>query len=331
MDQEGVRAGVPVTARGSRKRSADAPVPQSGPLGAPWRWLPAPWLPVPLLVVAIAVFWAADLEVAHESRFLLLALNFFFSTLVSVFIAHLVGRSFLLRGSPGLLLLGCGVVVWGLAGFVATVAGLISEGGQHYTNVVVTIHNTCVALSGLCHVAGAALLRRPRRAAQATELWLPVGYVLSLAAVGLLAFAAVHGWLPVFFVQGQGGTPPRQLVVGTAVAAFAVAAGLLGTERRRSPFRYWYALALALVAAGLLGVLIQSTFGGLVGWAGRVGQYLGGVYMLIAALASLRESGAWGLPLETALRESEERFRVLAAATFEGIAITAQGRFFDAN
>ena len=34
---------------------------------------------------------------------------------------------------------------------------------------------------------------------------------------------------------------------------------------------------------------------------------------------------------EEALRESEERFKILTQATFEGVAITEQGRFVDGN
>jgi hypothetical protein len=44
-------------------------------------------------------------------------------------------------------------------------------------------------------------------------------------------------------------------------------------------------------------------------WTGRAIMWLGGVYMLIAAIASVRESRVWGISLEAALHESENRFR----------------------
>ena len=44
-------------------------------------------------------------------------------------------------------------------------------------------------------------------------------------------------------------------------------------------------------------------------------SWLGGVYMLIAAIASVRESHVWGISLEVALHESEERFRLLVDQT----------------
>jgi hypothetical protein len=87
-------------------------------------------LPIFVLLAAMAVLWAADLRTSHESPFLLIALNLVFATLVSLFIAYLVGRSFLVRGAPGLLMLGCGVLIWGASGLVGAVVG---DGNPHTT------------------------------------------------------------------------------------------------------------------------------------------------------------------------------------------------------
>ena len=117
--------------------------------------------------------------------------------------------------------------------------------------------------------------------------------------------------MPVFFVQGQGGTPLRNFVLGSAVAMFALTAAMLWRVNRlsHSAFARWYGLALLLVATGLLGVMIQSVHGSWLGWTGRAAQFLGGIYMLMAAIASVCESGVQGISLSEALRESEERFQ----------------------
>ena len=78
-----------------------------------------------------------------------------------------------------------------------------------------------------------------------------------------------------------------------------------------SAFLYWYTLALGLIAVGLFGIMIESVACSLLSWMGLTAQYLSGVYMLIAAIASVRESGAWQISLEEALRESEEKYRDL--------------------
>ena len=87
------------------------------------RWGRLAWLPIPLLAGAILVLWAANLRTSYESPNLLIGLNFLFSVPVSLLIVYLIGRSFLACGAPGLLMLGCGVLVWGAAGFVGWTHG----------------------------------------------------------------------------------------------------------------------------------------------------------------------------------------------------------------
>src|ERR1035437_10080133 len=83
-------------------------------------WFRLAWLAIPLLLLTMAVFADAKLGGIHDSFYLRLALNFVFLTLVFLFVAYLVGRSFLSRSTPGLLLLGCGVLIWGV-GAVASI------------------------------------------------------------------------------------------------------------------------------------------------------------------------------------------------------------------
>jgi PAS domain S-box-containing protein len=132
--------------------------------------------------------------------------------------------------------------------------------------------------------------------------------------LGVIALSALGQWTSAFFLPGQGGTPLRQFVLSSGMAMFGLTAAVLwGTGRRPlSAFTYWYGLALALMAAGLFGAMIPSAQYSLLDWTGRATQFLGGVYMVIAAIASVRETRVWGLPLEAALRESEARFRIMA-------------------
>jgi signal transduction histidine kinase len=260
------------------------------------------WLPIPIFALAMVVLKAAGLQGAYDSPDLLMALNFVFSTMASLFIAYLVARSFLIQGTPGLLMLGCGVVIWGLAAVVAVAAGKRDE---HDVNIIVTIHNVCVSLSALCYLAGVTLSLLPNRPIRQAGLLLAAGYAGALAAVGLVTISTLAHWMPIFFVQGQGGTMVRWFTLSSAAAMFALTAVLLvatapGTA---SAFRRWYAMALALIAVGLLGVMMEPTHGDALSWTGRASQFLSGVYMVIAAIASVRESRAWGIPLESALAQ----------------------------
>jgi PAS domain S-box-containing protein len=285
------------------------------------------WLPVPVLLAAMIAFRAAGLQTSHESPYLLLTLNIPFVALVCLVVAYLITRSFLIRGTPGLLLLGCGVVIWGPAGVVATAAA------RGDANTSITIYNSCVWLSGLCHLAGVSLSLRPRRSLSPPALWLPAAYALAVGAVILVTLSALAGWIPTFFVDERGGTPMRQIVLFSAIVMFTLTALLLGVTRRRcaSAFAYWYGLALTLIATGLLGVMLQTYHASLLGWTGRATQTLGGLYMLIAAVVSVRESRVWGISLEAALQQSERRYRALVETAPDAIVVHQGGRFLYAN
>jgi PAS domain-containing protein len=89
-----------------------------------------------------------------------------------------------------------------------------------------------------------------------------------------------------------------------------------------------------LIATGLFGVQIEPSVNTVLDWLCRVAQYLGGIYMLVAAIMAVRESGVWELSLEKALRESEERFRVAQKLSPGGFSILrpvrdCQGRVVD--
>jgi PAS domain S-box-containing protein len=271
----------------------------------------------------MGVFWAADWQGSHESVYLLLTLNIIFSLLVCLVVAYLIARSFLVRSTPGLLLLGCGVAIWGPAGVVATAAA------RGDANISITIYNSCLWLSGLCHLAAVSLSLRSRRSLSPPALWLLAGCAHAVGAVVLVTLLTLAGWMPTFFVEERGGTPVRQVVLISAITMFALTALLLGITKRKtmSAFAYWYALALLLIAAGLLGVTLQSYHASILGWTGRATQALGGLYMLIAAVASVRESRVWGISLEGALKEERDfSAAVLDTAGALVVVLDAQGR-----
>ena len=258
------------------------------------------WVPVAVLAAAMAALWIANPQTSYESPGLLLALNVVFTWLVSLSISFLAARSFLINRQPGLLMFGCGTLLWGLASMCA--AALITATG----NQTITVHNLGALGAALCHLCGffwRGRLRQPGR-------WLAAGYSVVAAIVAFAVWAATTGHTPVFFVEGQGGTIVRQIVLGSAIGMFALASSLMLeiNWRRPSAFLRWYGMGLTLLAAGLAGVMLQSVHGGLLGWTGRITQYLGGAYLFIAAAAAAREAGTWKISLaafEEAWRRKE--------------------------
>jgi PAS domain S-box-containing protein len=296
------------------------------------RWLA--WLPIPLFLAALALLRAAGEPYVFESSpELLFVLNTAFSFLGALIVAFILGRAFLARSVPSLLVLGAGVMVWGLAGPVASAVG----GGD--ANLLITTHNSCVWLSALCQLVAAWLSRRPRRAVAVPGAWLAASHALGFGAAAVIALMAVTGRLPVFFAQGQGGTWLRHLVMGSAIAMFVGTAVLLKTanRERRSAFVHWYALALLLVAVGLFGVMLESYRGDALSWTGRAAQYLGSVYMFVAALAALRELSARGTSFETVFGETRQEFKELLELAVDGVVVheifgpAERGNFVVAN
>ena len=284
------------------------------------------WLPVPLLLAAIIAARAAGLGESYENDALRLVLSFTFYTLVSLGTLFLIGRSFLTSGLPGLLLLECGVVLWSLAG---TVGDIVDRGDA---NINVTIFNTGILLAGLCHLAGAILALRPQRPLHAKPLWLGASCALALGVLGLVTWATLAHWLPVFFIPGQGGTTVRYYVLISATAMFVLSAVLLyaGQRAARPPFASWYSLALLLLAVGLFGIMIQLSLWSVVNWLSRTAQWLAGFYLLLAAIAALRESNLPLLPLGEKSRPALYRdtiavVMVLAAAAVRLVFLQAMG------
>jgi PAS domain S-box-containing protein len=301
--------GGPMTAdEADPNRTAPRPAAPPRPrVGWPWA--------LPLVLVAILALWAADVRGTWEPPYLLVSLYLVLATLASLAVVWLVAHSFLADGSPGLLTLGCGVLFWGLSAIFAGLAG------ESDPDVMVAIHNLGSWLSAACHAASAWLLVRPRRPLGARRAWLLSANLAVIAALTLLTALALTGALPVFFVQGQGGTAVRQVVLGSASALLGATAlfQLHVSRARGSSFARVYGLALGLWSLGLLAVLVQTSVASAIGWVGRLAQIGGCLYMLGAAIAAVRETGAVGLPFAGALREARREYEALRRRSAEAL------------
>lgn len=260
-----------------------------------------------MLLAAMVVAGALNLQGVFEPPYLVLILNLIFSVLASAFVIMITGMSFIESGTPELLLLCCGVAVWGTAGLLA---GILLEMNA---NIGITVHNSLVCVAAACHLTGSLLARRRVPKLRTPGKWLAIGAALAVAATGLIILASFRGWLPVFFVQNRGGSPIRYAVLIAAAAMFLTTSILLMSRNRRvpSPFLFWYSLALGLLAAGIAGITFETVHGGLLSWSGRTGQFLAGAYMIVAAIANFQETHSWHVTIEQALRDSEKKYETL--------------------
>jgi PAS domain S-box-containing protein len=240
--------------------------------------------PVAAFALAIVLLLFFETSASFEHPRLLLSLNVL-STLVSLAIAAVAGRSFMVTGHPALLLLGCGALMWGLFGTVGpsvVIMGLAYN--QLQSNTLATLHATCGWLSAMLHLTATTVACKSPPSLAAPRHWLAAAYLSSLALVAIVAVATIYGRIPLFFSPDLGGTSIRQMVLGSAIAMFLLAAIMLHliSRQRAFPFARWYSLALFLFAIGLVGILFQRIHGSPVEWAGRSAISLGGLYLLRA-------------------------------------------------
>lgn len=251
----------------------------------PWIERLAVW-PVAAFALAIVLLLIAGTSASFEHPRLLLSLDFLFSTLVSLAIAAVAGRSFMGTGHPALLLLGCGALIWGLsatAGPSVAIMGLADN--QLQSNVLATLHATCGWLSAMLHLTATTVAFKSPPPLSAPRHWLAAAYLSPLALAAIVAVATLYGKIPLFYVSDLEGTAARQMVLGLTITMFLLAAimlQLISRQQRALPFARWYSLALVLFATGVAGILFQNMNGSPVDWAGRSAIYLGGLYLLRA-------------------------------------------------
>jgi peptidoglycan/LPS O-acetylase OafA/YrhL len=163
-------------------------------------------------------------------------------------------------------------------------------------NAMVTIHNVGVLFSSGIHFGSATLsLGWPSYQGSlpfSFKKRATLAYVGVTGFIVLLTIATIQGFLPQFFTQGIGPTPLRQWVLGTAVVLFALSGivFMILHFKTNSDILYWYSLALTLFALGFLCVFLIKTSGNPLTWIGRCTQYVGGLYLLVAVLATVRVS-----------------------------------------
>ncbi len=279
-------------------------------------WLP----PVALLVAMAAIAWQGTPRTVEMPPAVLL-LTVVFVAIVCFPIAAMAARSYLARGDPGLVWLCCGAIVWAFSGLVAN---LLSPGS---INAAVTAHNLLALTSAGCHLIGAFVGQGERASAPGSWKRLNAAVFTALCVVALVSIAAGAELLPRFFVPGEGGTPLRYAVLGSAALMFAFSAALLVRDRAyaATSFAQWYGIGLFIIAIGMSAVMLQTYPRSTMAWVGRIAQVVGTAYMLVAALVAARNARALGLPVEIALHEAEKRFDDLVEMAADGVVVSDQG------
>jgi PAS domain S-box-containing protein len=281
------------------------------------------WVPLPALLVLGTVLAGLDPYGSPASARLLLALNVVCLGTAGAAGTLLAALAYLAGGSPGLLFLGAGMLLWasGVVAGAAMLAAGIDEG--------VAVLALSALLAGVSHLVGASVLARGWRwpGLARRRAGLALVYLAALALTAGAVLAAQSGGLASFYRPGGAPSPVRQIVVMTASSLFAAGAAFawLAYTRLEQRFLRWYAFGLGLVAAGLGALAVTPAVSGWTAWLGEATHYLGVVYVAIALGILVREVGGTGVSvprgLAATLREVEIPARALLDAMTDAVVL----------
>jgi PAS domain S-box-containing protein len=279
-------------------------------------------LSIPLFLLISAALALLKSDTVFEPPLVLPFMNTIFLGLIPLSIAYIAFRTYRSRGAAGSLFLGSGMLVFGLGSIAAGWLNGLPAG----SNITPTIHNTAVCIGSIFSLAAVLLiLSGTGPAREREESPLPLLLYGSIAAfVVLFSYAAVQGFFPPFFVQGSGPTVIRQVILSNATEMYALTAVLFFYlyGKKKEDFFFWFSIALALIAIGLLSVFIQPSVGSLEGWTGRCAQYAGACFALVAMLAARANASRDGISLPDQINRffaGDETIHAILSAAKESI------------
>jgi PAS domain S-box-containing protein len=274
--------------------------------------------PVFLVIVVIAgIRLFLPRSVIFEPTFLVPVLN----SVIFLFygsIAFAAAKGYLISGAPNILLLGAGMLTYGLGAMVSGWA--LSVSGP---DASVAIHNTSALLASILQIVGVVMTMRAMSQRAGTSKKTKAAYLyagISLV-VALVAVLSSTGHFPAYFVQGVGPTLLREVVLAIALVLFGLSSlyFLARYYRTRQPFLYWYGLGLSLLMLCLAAIFLQTVVGDPIGWVGRSAQYLAGIYFLAAVVSVLRSGRTQQVSLNETVADLFHKSERKIASLFAGM------------
>jgi hypothetical protein len=175
------------------------------------------FIPVPALILIMAVLEiVVKPSLFYEPVWLLPITNTLFVTVVFFIVAYIAIRNYKATGRIQILLLGGGVLAFGIGGVIGGLVRSVPEAGA---NLNVTIYNTGALIGAVFHFAAGLILLAgisPEVGSKRKEFWLALSYVGLTVFMALFSMASLKGLIPPFFIQGVGPTALRQWVLGSA-------------------------------------------------------------------------------------------------------------------
>lgn len=236
---------------------------------------------IAVIITGLGIFFIGlnILDIDEDFRLYLpvAVLNTVFIAAVAMLVAYLAARRFTATGSPEMLGLGGAVLAFGV--------GILIYGW--FTRAVLevrfAVYDGTFLMAAVMHFCG-VILMKSKLSMSGLKLRQKQAIVL-LSYLVICVIIAVVTWLLYLVVTSF--TVPRDLFHVTAAVLFIAAAVIYFKYYRKShfDFYYWYSLGLILFTLGIL-FMSQGPLESRVAWLGRAGQYIGGIYFLVAVLGA---------------------------------------------
>jgi hypothetical protein len=240
-------------------------------------------LSLPLLAGLAVIFGLLGIagSLVFRSVLLEVVLNLFLILPVSLIVARISAKSFLLTGSVNILLLGTAVLVFGV---MAVLGGFVSSIGVEEGIAVYTLGAFAAAS---LHATSASLTYRgsPRRETR-LKLRVLTSYIgATIFALLISSLAVVSEVLDKFGITGT--LEQRVLILGTTLLFFVSAAFFSRVYlRSHSPVIFWYSLALATTTVAFMAFSATRINGDMATWTGIGGLSIASVYFLRSVVAA---------------------------------------------
>ncbi len=281
---------------------------------------------VVFMYVLVIIFYFMDINVKYNPTNLIFILNLIFVFIPSLFIAFIALRSFLRTGNWPVLCIGLGTLSFGIAALLSFLIAMYEPINAGSTNFPIIIF-----FSGISYFVAALFLisKTPPQEPGRERLT-----ILLLAIIGSIIFyiiftlISLQNILPPFFIQGEGSTPLRQIILISDALLFITSGSIIYYYylKTRSVLHYWLALGLFLIFLVLIGNLLVIAIGTPLNWTLRITQLLGGIYLFIAALVIMREAKVHHITAADALAKffqmRESNLNLLLNSVTDGIIVT---------
>ncbi len=242
-----------------------------------------------MMIILLLVTGLHSTEVDIHKLFLTIG-NLTFTGILPILVGSVAIYTYFKNDLTNALIFSGGMMLYGLGSISIGILGYLGEG----KNVVVTVYNICAFISSAFIMFSALQddrIQQPKTIKISTINKIRLLLAAVVVIVVTLNYMSVNGLIPLF-VDSNGFTSLRYMVLSMAVAFYFVSAILYWKQYRKQDHHehFWYALSLMMISLGLFSVYAATDVGNLLGWVGRIAQYIGSGFAVLSVIVMFRKA-----------------------------------------